>query len=170
MAVAMAEITTMATVYPGPPASGKGVHNSLARERSRLYIGWRVSGNGEVLKRMIFADNLGVPEGPVALADGKWLVVEMEPERGCVTLLDREGRVERVIARTGRPNGLAVDADGTIWVAESKEPSLIRLSMDGQAEVILTECDGEPFLFPNDLCFGPDGTLYMTTEGLRLYS
>ena len=115
---------------------------------------------------MIFADDLSVPEGPVALADGRWLVVEMGPERGCVTLLDREGRMERMIARTGRPNGLAVDADGDIWVAESREPSLIRLSMEGQAEVVLTECAGEPFLFPNDLCFGPDGALYMTDSGL----
>ena len=71
---------------------------------------------------MIFADNLGMPEGPVALADGRWLVVEMGPERGCVTLLDRDGRIDRVIARTGRPNGLAVGRDGTIWVAESQEP------------------------------------------------
>ena len=115
---------------------------------------------------MIFADNLGVPEGPVALADGRWLVVEMGPERGCVTLLNRDGRIDRVIARTGRPNGLAVGGDGTIWVAESQEPSLIRLGMDGRAEVSLTECDGEPFLFPNDLCFGPDGALYMTDSGL----
>jgi gluconolactonase len=71
-----------------------------------------------------------------------------------------------VIARTGRPNGLAVDRDGTIWVAESREPSLIRLDMDGRSEVVLTACDGEPFLFPNDLCFGPDGALYMTDSGL----
>ena len=118
---------------------------------------------------MIFADDPGAPEGPVALADGRWLVVEMGPERGCVTLLDREGRIERVIARTGRPNGLAVDADGTIWVAESKEPSLIRLSMEGQAEVVLTECDGEPFLFPNELCFGPDGAHYMTEDSGVLF-
>lgn len=116
---------------------------------------------------MIFADNLGVPEGPVALPDVRWLVVEMAPERGCVTLLDEGGRIERVIARTGRPNGLAVGGDGTIWVAESQEPALIRLNMDGQAETMLTECDGEPFLFPNDLCFGPDGALYMTDSGIR---
>src|SRR5215203_3609429 len=115
---------------------------------------------------MIFAENLGEPEGPVALDDGSWLVVEMGPERGCVTRLDREGRVERVIARTGRPNGLAVEGDGTIWVAESRDPSLIRLDMDGRSEVVLTACDGEPFLFPNDLCFGPDGALYMTDSGL----
>jgi gluconolactonase len=115
---------------------------------------------------MIFAENLGEPEGPVALDDGSWLVVEMAPERGCVTRLDRDGRIGRVIARTGRPNGLAVDRDGTIWVAESRDPSLIRLDMDGRSEVVLTACDGEPFLFPNDLCFGPDDALYMTDSGL----
>jgi gluconolactonase len=81
---------------------------------------------------MIFAENLGVPEGPVVLDDGSWLVVEMGPERGCVTQLDQDGHLGRVIARTGRPNGLAVDRDGTIWVAESREPSLIRLGMDGR--------------------------------------
>ena len=30
---------------------------------------------------MIFAENLGEPEGPVALDDGSWLVVETGPER-----------------------------------------------------------------------------------------
>ena len=29
-----------------------------------------------------------------------------------------------------------------------------------------TSCDGEPFLFPNDLCFGPDGALYLTDSGV----
>ncbi len=38
--------------------------------------------------------------------------------------------------------------------------------MEGKSEVVATECDGEAFLFPNDLCFGPDGALYLTDSGV----
>jgi gluconolactonase len=100
------------------------------------------------------------------LEDKSWLVVEMGADRGCVTHIDAQGKKKRVVAKTGRPNGLAVDEDGVIWVAESQTPSLIRLTMDGTKEVALTSCDGEPFLFPNDLAFGPDGKLYMTDSGI----
>ena len=75
---------------------------------------------------MIFAGDLGAPEGPVALPDGAWLIVEAAAERGCVTWLSADGRNKTVIKKTGRPNGLAVDAAGVIWVAESKMPSLLR--------------------------------------------
>jgi len=115
---------------------------------------------------MIFAEGLGVPEGPVALPDGSWLVVEMRPDRGCVTHISVDGKTKRTIAKTGRPNGLAVDGEGIIWVAESQRPSLLRMTMDGQGEVFFAACDGEPFLFPNDLAFGPDGALYMTDSGI----
>lgn len=117
---------------------------------------------------MIFASDLGDPEGPVALPDGTWLVVEGTAERGCVTQISADGKTKRVIQKTGLPNGLAVDRDGVIWVAESKVPSLVRLTMDGKAEVVATSCDGTPFLFPNDLCFGPDGALYLTDSGITV--
>lgn len=117
---------------------------------------------------MIFTSNLSVPEGPVLLPDGSWLVVEMGPDRGCVTHISPDGKTKHVIAKTGRPNGLAVDKEGIIWVAESQRPSLLRLTMDGEVEVFLTECDGEPFLFPNDLAFGPEGDLYMTDSGILI--
>lgn len=117
---------------------------------------------------MIFATGLSAPEGPVALPDGSWLVVESGSDRGCVTHISPDGQQKRIIKKTGRPNGLAVDSHGVIWVAESKAPSLVRLTMDGKADIVATDCDGEPFLFPNDLGFGRDGYLYLTDSGVLI--
>ena len=117
---------------------------------------------------MIFTGDLGAPEGPVALPDGTWLFVEAAANRGCVTHISADGKTKSVIKQTGRPNGLAVDAGGVIWVAESKVPTLLRLTMDGKCDVVATACDGEPFLFPNDLCFGPDGAIYLTDSGVQI--
>jgi len=115
---------------------------------------------------MIFATGLQNPEGPVALPDGSWVIVEGGVERGCITHISADGQTKRIVKKTGRPNGLAVDVDGVIWAAESKTPSLLRVTMEGKSEVVATGCDGEAFLFPNDLCFGPDGALYMTDSGV----
>lgn len=117
---------------------------------------------------MIFASDLSLPEAPVLLADGSWLVTEMGADRGSVTHLSPDGRQRRVVARTGRPNGLALDGRGHIWVAESWQPALLHLSMEGHVDTFAVECEGEPFLFPNDLAFGPDDALYMTDSGLRV--
>lgn len=119
---------------------------------------------------MIFAGDLLDPEGPVAMADGSWLFVEGAADRGCVTQVSADGLGRRIVKKTGRPNGLAVDTELAIWVAESKTPSLVRLSLAGEAEVIATGCEGEPFLFPNDLCFGPDGAIYLTDSGVFIDS
>ena len=117
---------------------------------------------------MIFASGLSFPEGPVVRQDGSWLVVEMGAETDCVTHIGPQGRNKRVIAKTGRPNGLAVDKSGSIWVAEPMQCALLRMNMDGKVEIIATACEGKPFLWPNDLCFGPDGALYMTDTGVRV--
>ncbi len=121
---------------------------------------------------MIFATDLGSPEGPVLLPDGSLLVVEMNLDRGWVARISADGRTKRVLARTGRPNGLAVDRHGRVWIAESLRSRLLRFSLaDADAgevvpEEIATGRPGEPFLFPNDLAFGPDGYLYMTDSGI----
>ncbi|MCI0625270.1 MAG: SMP-30/gluconolactonase/LRE family protein [Acidobacteria bacterium] len=114
---------------------------------------------------MIFASGLTLPEGPVVLPDGSWLVVE-GGARGSVTQISRDGQSKRMIARTGEPNGLAIDRQGTIWVAETRPPALIRLTMDGKFDIVLTACGNEAFLYPNDLCFGSDGALYLTDSGI----
>lgn len=116
---------------------------------------------------MIFCEDLMNPEGPVLLPGGDWLVVEMAPERGCVTRISTDGTERTELAKTGRPNGLAMDGGGTIWVAESKNPpSLLKMSLDGSFEIFMTGSEEDPFLFSNDVVFGPDGTLWMTDSGV----
>ena len=116
---------------------------------------------------MIFFEGLMNPEGPVLLPNGDWLVVEMAPERGCVTRISADGSERTPIAKTGRPNGLVLDSEGTIWVAESKNPpSLLRMEQDGTFEIYMTGPEDDPFLFSNDLVFGPDGILWMTDSGV----
>lgn len=115
---------------------------------------------------MIFVDDLGNPEGPVLLSDGSWALVEMRPDRGCITHISADGKQRRTIVKTGRPNGMVVDTNGVLYVAESvNPPSLLRVTLDGEVEQLLTGCGNEKFLFPNDLCFGPDDALYMTDSG-----
>ena len=85
---------------------------------------------------MIFTSDLMNPEGPVFLSDGSLLVVE--GTRGTVTQIMPGGQSTRIIATTGEPNGLAVDRNGAIWVADVRPPALIRLTMDGRFDRVLT--------------------------------
>jgi gluconolactonase len=116
----------------------------------------------------IFCTGLRLPEGPVLLPDGSWLVTELARARGCVTHIDPSGQEKRIVARTGRPNGLAVDREGVVWVAESLHASVVRLTLDGSQETWATTCGSEPLLWPNDICIGPDGDLFVTDSGIRV--
>jgi gluconolactonase len=106
------------------------------------------------------------PEGPVSLADGSWIVTEMDI--GAITHVSCDGKTRRVIAATGLPNGLAIDLENSIWVADAKRKALLRVAMNGTTDVVSTGGEPDPFLLPNDLCFGPDGMIYMTDSGKSL--
>lgn len=106
------------------------------------------------------------PEGPVCLDDGSFYIVEMSHSRHCVTHVSATG-TRRVVAITaGRPNGLALDGHGNIWVAEATEGTLLCLSPGGETLKKLAGDRAGRFLWPNDLAFSAAGLLYMTDSGI----
>jgi len=116
----------------------------------------------------IFAQDLGFPEAPVLLPDNSLLCVEMDAEKGHTLHLSPDGTSRKVIAKTGRPNGLARDRDGNIWVVETAMRALLKLTMDGKYEVVATACGDEKFLFLNDVAVGPNGDIFFTDSGISL--
>jgi gluconolactonase len=117
---------------------------------------------------MIFSSGIHSPETPRLLKDeSAWLCMEMA-DRNWVTMISLDGKEKKKIAQTKKACGLAVDRDNGIWICERVSPSLLFATMDGKVETFTTGPADEPFLFPNDLCFGPDGYLYLTDSGVDL--
>lgn len=115
-----------------------------------------------------FAEGLGFPEAPVPLPDGGFLFVEMDPGKGCITRFSRDGKTRTVVAKTGRPNGLALDRQGFVWVAETAMRALLKLDLDGKFEVVANSCDGKSFLFLNDVTLAGNGDVYLTDSGIEI--
>jgi gluconolactonase len=116
----------------------------------------------------VLAEGLSLPEAPLLLADGSWLVAEMDVRVGSVTRLYPDGG-RAAVAKTGRPNGMALGRDGTVWVCETLTPALVALDVEtGVFETALRKAGGRALLWPNDLCFGPDGSLYVTDSGILI--
>src|SRR5690606_37703737 len=110
----------------------------------------------------VLAEDLGFCEGPVALPDGSVAVSSIS--LGCVHFVRPGGHVDRVDVGGGA-NGLAADAEGTVYVAQnagawggaSRVPGGVQVVREGRVDY-LVEIDG----VPNDLAFGPDGRLWVT--------
>jgi gluconolactonase len=120
------------------------------------------------MEAKFFATGVGAPEGPVALEDGSLFVTEMSAATLQITRLYPDG-ARKIIKRTGgRPNGLARDGDGNLWIAEAGLRAVICIDLEGR-ELARIDHDVEgPFRLPNDLCFGPNGLVYVTDSGMPI--
>ncbi len=123
----------------------------------------------------VVVSGLGFPEGPTYLGNGELAVTEIRGQ--CVTRCS-EGS-STVIAKTGGgANGATLAADGSLYVANNgglslgpggywfadgglEEGRIQHVTLDGACED-LPALPGELPHRPNDLCFGPDGKLYVT--------
>src|SRR6202007_1292184 len=62
-------------------------------------------------------DGLEFPEGPIAMADGSGIVVEVQGRK--LPRVSPDGRKELVVETGGGPNGAAIGPDGAIWIANN---------------------------------------------------
>ena len=134
----------------------------------------------------LVTDDLGFPEGPIAMADGSVILTEIE--RGTLTRVTPDGRKSTVAECGGGPNGAAIGPDGAIWVTNNGG-SFVWLKQDGltipgqtppehkggyiqrvdigsgKVETIYDACDGQPIFGPNDLVFDKTGGFWFTDHG-----
>jgi gluconolactonase len=120
----------------------------------------------------VIAEGLGFPEGPVVMADGSVIVVEVMAGR-----ITRcwNGRTETVCEIGGGPNGAAIGPDGALWVCNNGGLThdgahtggrIERVDLaSGRFERVHEACDGKPLKAPNDLVFAADGRLWFTDFG-----
>ena len=135
------------------------------------------------------ASGLRFPEGPVVMADGSIIVVEIEKK--CITRCWDGGKTEVIATPGGGPNGLAIGPDGALWVCNNggflyheQDGMLIpgncppdydggrieRVDLStGKVERVLDTVDGNKLTGPNDLVFDKAGNLYFTDHG-KTYS
>ena len=70
-----------------------------------------------------------------------------------------------VAAYDGWPNGLAIHADGSLWVADYRRGILRLDAAGGAVETVLGHRNSESFKGVNDLVFDLEGRLYFTDQG-----
>ncbi len=132
----------------------------------------------------VIAEGLRFPEGPVVCADGSVLLVEIE--RGTLSRVRPDGRVEVVATPGGGPNGVAIGPDGAAYVCNNggfewhREGGLRpilqandyvtgrieRIDLKtGKVERLYDRGPNGPLKGPNDIVFDAHGGFWFTDLG-----
>jgi gluconolactonase len=86
-------------------------------------------------------ENLSRPECVLAERDGTLWISD---DRGGVTRLDPDGRQTVIGSISGTPNGLAMERDGSLLIANMEDGKLYRLQRDGKHEIVFDHFPGKP--------------------------
>lgn len=134
----------------------------------------------------LVAEGLEFPEGPVAMADGSVILVEIR--RKTLTRVAPDGSVSVVAELGGGPNGAAIGPDGAMYVtnnggfnwvaradgslaphgypADYQGGCIQRVDLHtGAVSTLYTEGGGRRLRGPNDLVFDAEGGFWFTDLG-----
>lgn len=104
------------------------------------------------------------PDGTLWFTDPGRYDPDARPDPGYILAVEPDGRchvVERL--ESVYPNGIAVEADGSVIWVESYTRAVVRRHADGRKEVLATLEDGSHV--PDGLAIAADGNLYVTSTG-----
>ncbi len=132
----------------------------------------------------VLATGLRFPEGPIAMADGSVLLVEIA--RGTLSRV-ANGEVSVVAELGGGPNGAAIGPDGACYICNNggfrwietrnrifpgDEPEnysggrIEKVDLaTGEIDLLYTHCNGQPLRGPNDIVFDQYGGFWFTDHG-----
>ena len=134
----------------------------------------------------LVAEGFEFPEGPIAMNDGSVILTEIKGQR--LTRVHPDGRKETVVETGGGPNGAAIGPDGAIYITNNGGsftwPTQDGLTIPGptppthtggyiqrydlatgELTTLYNQCDGRPFVGPNDLVFDKQGGFWFSDHG-----
>ena len=101
----------------------------------------------------------GAVHGPEAMAFDSSGRLLSGLEDGRVVRMNADGSACQVIGNTGgRPLGIQVQSDGALLIADARK-GLLRMSEDGQIDVLATRAEGTPLNFVDDLAVDSRGRI-----------
>ena len=165
-----------------------GTEPSLVAARAQWQPGiweYRYLMSGSKTNLRVVARGLRFPEGPIAMADGSVLLVEVA--RGTLTRVRPDGALEVVAELGGGPNGAALGPDGAVYVCNNGgfrwhegRHGLIPLEQaddysggriervdlaTGEVRVLYDRGPNGPLRGPNDIVFDRAGGMWFTDHG-----
>lgn len=105
-------------------------------------------------------------EGPEDLAADKNGDVYFSLLDGSIRKIDANGKISDFAQTGGRPLGLEFDASGNLIVADAFK-GLLQVDAAGNVRSLVTEADGVPVLYADDVDVAQDGRIYFSDASTK---